>query len=84
MKRTFHRTFKKQFKKLPEKTRVEFMRRLRMFESDPNTRILNVHKLKGEFSMYMSMNINSDVRALFVQNSDEIIFAKIGTHSELY
>jgi addiction module RelE/StbE family toxin len=84
MKITFHRSFKKQYKKQPEKIRQEFVRRLGIFEVDPTAEILNVHSLKGEFKAYKSLNVSSDVRALFVVEGEEIIFVKIATHSELY
>lgn len=84
MKIIFHRSFKKQYKKQPEKIRQEFIRRLQIFEIDGEAQILNIHSLKGEFKAYKSLNVNSDVRALFVALGEEIIFVKIGTHSELY
>lgn len=77
--------FKKQYKKLPQKFQIQFDDRLRLFLSDPTAPQLRVHPLKGKFAGYWSLNINGDLRALYLKKGDEIIiFALIGTHSELY
>jgi len=80
----FHRNFKKQYKKLPKKFQRQFVERLSILQKNPKSQLLNVHKLHGKFYMYWSMNVNSDVRALFVDEKDTIVFQKIGTQSELY
>lgn len=78
-------TFKRQYKKLPEKFKDQFRERLRLFLSDPTHTLLRVHPLKGKFAGYWSMNVNGDIRALYRVSGDEIIiFALIGTHSQLY
>ena len=78
-------TFKKQFKKLPQKFQDQFDERLRLFLEDPTHPRLRVHPLKGKYAGYWSMNISGDLRALYLQRDDElIIFALIGTHSQLY
>lgn len=77
--------FKKQFKKLPQKLQDQFEERLRLFLEDPVHPQLRVHPLKGKYAGYWSMNISGDLRALYLQKGDEvIIFALIGTHSQLY
>ena len=77
--------FKKQYKKLPAIVQVQFDERLRMFIADPTQPQLRVHPLKGSYAGYWSMNVNGDYRALYLQDGDTIIiFALIGTHSELY
>lgn len=77
--------FKKQYKKLPVKFQNKFDERLRLFIINPTSPQLRVHPLKGNYAGYWSMNINGDIRALYiVQGESIIIFALIGTHSELY
>lgn len=77
--------FKKQYKRLPNPIQAQFDERLRLFVVDPTDRRLRIHPLKGSFSGYWSMDINGDIRALYFFKNDEIvIFALIGTHSELY
>ena len=46
---------------------------------------LKVHPLKGKYAGYWSMSISGDIRALYVSEGETIvIFALIGTHSQLY
>lgn len=77
--------FRKQYKKLPKKFQSQFDTRLKLFCIDPTNRQLRIHPLKGAFFGYWSMSVNGDLRALYkMQDSEIIIFALIGTHSELY
>ena len=77
--------FKKQFKKLPAKQRKQFEERLRIFMKDPTDPRLRLHPLKGTYAGYWSLNISGDLRALFYrEGEDVVIFALIGTHSQLY
>jgi len=77
--------FKKQYKKLPQQFQKQFDDRLKLFLVDPTNSMLRVHPLKGSFSGYWSMSVNGDLRALYLKRGEEIvIFALIGTHSELY
>lgn len=77
--------FKKQYKKLPKKIQDQFDEKIRLFAVDPTLPALKVHPLKGNFAGYWSMNVNGDVRALYVMDGDSIvIFALIGTYSQLY
>ena len=77
--------FKKQYKKLPQKFQDQFDERLRLFLTDPINPQLRVHPLVGKFSGFWSINVNGDLRALYLKRGEEIlIFALIGTHSQLY
>jgi len=77
--------FKKQFKKLPKKLQQQFTERLQLFTHNPTDVRLRVHPLKGNYAGYWSMNISGDLRALFYREGEAIvIFALIGTHSQLY
>jgi addiction module RelE/StbE family toxin len=78
-------TFKRQFKMLPAAVREQFAARLKLFVSDRTDPRLRVHPLRGSHAGYWSMNISGDVRAIYLDKGDEIIiFAYIGSHSELY
>jgi addiction module RelE/StbE family toxin len=77
--------FKKQYKKLPEKVQLRFDDRVTLFSTNPSHPILRNHPLVGNFVGYWSINISGDIRALYrYDGGDVIIFALIGTHSELY
>ncbi len=70
--------FKKQYKKLPKEFQAQFDERIRLFMIDPTLPKLRVHPLKGKFAGYWSMNVNGDVRALYIMKGDTlIIFALI-------
>ncbi len=77
--------FKKQYKKLPQKIQDQFDEKIQLFSMDPTLPMLKVHPLKGNYAGYWSMNVNADVRALYIMDGDSIvIFGLIGTHSQLY
>lgn len=77
--------FKRQYKKLPEKIQNRFDERLALFAVDRTNVQLRVHPLRGRYVGYWSMNISGDIRALYLEEGETIIvFALIGTHSELY
>lgn len=77
--------FKKQYKKLPLELQRQFDERLKLFVTDPTNPMLRVHPLKGSYRGYWSLNISGDLRAIYLKKGDEIIiFALIGTHSQLY
>lgn len=77
--------FKKQYKKLPRLFQEQFDERLKLFLTDPTSPQLRVHPLKGKYAGYWSLNVNGDLRALYIMRGDSIIiFALIGSHSELY
>jgi addiction module RelE/StbE family toxin len=85
MKIRYTPKFKKQYKKLSVKLQNQFDERLQLFVKDPTNPVLRTHPLKGSYAGYWSMNINGDLRALYLRKSDElVIFALIGTHSQLY
>ena len=77
--------FKKQYKKLPLKFQNQFDERLQLFLLDSTLPLLRVHPLKGNYAGYWSISVNGDIRALYIrQGQSIIIFALIGSHSELY
>ena len=81
----YDKKFKQQYQKFPAKHQVQFDQRFRLFLIDPVNPILRLHPLKGRFASYYSINISGDLRALYYRESEEIIiFALIGTHSQLY
>ena len=81
----FTATFKKQYKKLPKAFQTQFDERLRLFTVDATDARLRVHPLQGAFAGYWSMNVNGDFRAIYHRIGDDVvIFALIGTHSQLY
>lgn len=80
----YHKDFIKAFKKLPQKTKKKFQERQILFEKDAFSPILNNHALGGKYQGYRSINIGGDLRAIYIKNSDSVVFVKIGSHSRLY
>ena len=81
----FHKRFKKDYKKLAEKDRRQFQRRLGVFLRDPFEPTLNNHVLKGKYRGYRSINISGDIRALYEPlKKDVALFVTVGSHSHLY
>ena len=85
MKYYFHNHFRKSYLKLPTKLQDVVDSRILLLLKDPKSSILNNHVLLGKYKNYRSINITGDYRAIYkVVSTKEVIFVKIGTHSELY
>jgi addiction module RelE/StbE family toxin len=81
----FHKKFDKQSTKLDKTTRDQFKNRLELFTEDKTHPILSNHGLKGKYQGYRSINITGDIRAIFIEHTeDHIEFVYIGSHSQLY
>ncbi len=81
----YEKQFKKQYKKLSKNYQIQFYEKLELYLVDPTAPQLRVHPLQGAFAGYWSMNVNGDIRALYTVRGEElIIFALIGSHSQLY
>jgi addiction module RelE/StbE family toxin len=81
----YTKDFEKQFGRVGRAVQLKFKERLDLFLHNQNHPALRVHSLKGEYKGYLSMNITGDVRALYKEEGETIIiFAFIGTHSQLY
>ena len=81
----FTKSFIKQFEKLRENQKNRFYERLELFKKNPHDRVLRDHALKGKYKGYRSIDIEGDLRALYYVKDDVVIlFAFIGSHSQLY
>lgn len=86
MKIDYTKKFLKQYYKQPVKVQQQFQYRINIFKDNPLDPNLRNHPLKGKYSKYKSINITGDIRALYTENSDGtiVLFAFIGSHSQLY
>jgi addiction module RelE/StbE family toxin len=81
----FTKSFTKEFKVLRKSQKERFYDRLELFKKDPLNKVLRDHALKGKYIGYRSIDIGGDLRALhYVDGSIIVIFAFIGSHSQLY
>lgn len=79
-----HRNFKKQYKKLTDSQKRKFKERRSIFIQDEFNPILNNHALKGKYRGYRSINVTGDIRVIYINSSEDVVFVKIGSHSKLY
>ena len=80
-----HREFKKQFKKLRSGEKRRFRERRDLFLENEFHPLLENHPLQGRYKGYRSIRIGGDLSAVYRRLGPEtVLFAKIGTHSELY
>lgn len=84
MRISFSRHFIKQAKRLSPQVRVRVQERIYLFSTNPLHPSLRNHSLRGKYKIYRSIDITGDVRALYVQRGEEVIFDAVGTHSQLY
>jgi addiction module RelE/StbE family toxin len=84
MKINFHKNFKKKLKKISPKIQNKFYKRLQIFIKDKNNKILHNHSVDKTFTDCRSINVTGDYRAIFKEDGNTIVFANVGTHSELY
>jgi len=81
----FHRNFKKRYKKIPVKVRVQFDKRLLLFQNDSFHSLLGNHSLSGDRDGQWSINVTGDWRALYIwMDSKTVLFLDIDKHSNLY
>lgn len=84
---TYHRNFKKHFKKriLPNPNLTsKFQQRLSLFTENPSSSILLDHPLGGDYLGYRSFSIAGDIRVIYRKTETSFVFIDIGTHNQLY
>lgn len=82
----YTKSFVKQTQKQPTNIQQQIRERVSDFRYGINLERLRDHALKGTYEGYRSINITGDLRALYKTQADGslIIFALLGTHSQLY
>ena len=81
---SYSKNFVKQAKKLSPELRKKLLERIEIFSENQLHSTLRNHQLKGKYKEYRSIDITGDVRALYLQKENEVIFDAVGTHSQLY
>ncbi len=84
MKVYLHKSFFKGYKRLNKSQQNKFKERKNLFLLDEYNPILNNHSLTGQYKGYKSINVSGDLRAIFKQNKEIVIFVAVGSHSKLY
>jgi addiction module RelE/StbE family toxin len=76
--------FEKTLKKVGKEASSLVFHKIALFQEDPLSSELRLHKLKGEWVGFYSIDIAFDLRALFYTEDNIAIFAELGSHSNLY
>ena len=85
MRAEFHKTFDKQFIKLPKKRQVKVIETISLFLDEPMESSLHNHALTDEWAGFRSISAGGDLRLHFEIIGDDIAyFVAVGTHSQLY
>lgn len=85
MKPTYHRSFKKQYKKLPLAQKKRFSQALALFTEKPHHPDLYNHSLAGKWQGHRSISFGGDWRAHYkVVDKDTALFVAVGKHAQLY
>ncbi len=84
MQISYSRHFIKYAKRLNPELRKKIQSRINIFSKNPLDPVLRNHALKSKYKDYRSIDITGDIRALYLQRENEVIFDVIGTHSQLY
>lgn len=86
MKVTFHKKFKKQYKKLIPYQRNQVDAIIDVFMSNPYHSSLYNHSLKGRLKGLRSISAGFDVRIVFQEKDNyfEVLFLSVGSHNQVY
>ncbi len=81
------RTFEKHFKQRigpNEKLTNQFKERLALFMAGDLGYPLHDHALTGKLAGKRSFSIAGDMRVIYIELEDSIVFLDIGTHNQVY
>lgn len=62
----------------------KFQTKLKQFIADPQSPILNDHKLVGKLSSYRAFSVTGDIRIVYRIVGNELWLHDIGTHNQVY
>lgn len=82
-----HRSFTKSYKKYiagNPKLAAQFEKRLTLFTSGVTGPPINDHGLSGKMHGKRAFSIAGDIRVVYEETSDAILFIDVGTHSQVY
>lgn len=83
----FHRNFEKHYKQRIKpylKLSRQFSERYKLFLAGERGKPLDDHALSGGLQGRRAFSITGDVRVIYIEQADQIIFLDVGTHSQVY
>ena len=82
MKIYYSSKFAKEYKRLPQETKLAAEKKEKIFRKNPFDSRLKTHKLTGKLKEYYSFSIDYQYRIIFEFAEKDIIwFHSVGTHS---
>lgn len=81
------KTFEKHFKQRispNEKLRTQFKGRLALFVADELGYPLHDHALTGKLVGKRAFSVAGDIRVIYIELKDVIVFLDIGSHNQVY
>jgi addiction module RelE/StbE family toxin len=82
-----HKTFEKHFKQRIRSNKNiadQFKARLAQFIAGERGHPLNDHALTGKLAGKRSFSITGDIRVIYIEFEDAIVFLDIGSHNQVY
>ncbi len=82
-----HKQFEKHFRKRitpDKKLTAQFELRLALFQAGERDYPLNDHALSGNMSGKRAFSVAPDLRVIYEETADFILFLDIGSHSQIY
>lgn len=83
LSRSFIKNHRKRVK-VNNKLSVQYDKRISMFIDGKRGTPLNDHLLTGDMQGRRAFSITGDVRVIYIEFKDKIIFLDIGTHNQVY
>lgn len=81
--RVFQKHFQKRIKN-NHRLHKRFLERYDLFIEDRGNWVLRDHALKGELFGFRAFSVTGDIRVVYKEIDNEIIFIDIGTHNQIY
>ena len=81
------KTFEKHFKKRVspnEKLKKQFAERLTLFMAGELGYPLHDHALTGKLAGKRAFSVAGDIRVIYIELDDAIVFLDVGTHNQVY
>lgn len=82
-----HHSFVKSYEKRiakDKKLREQYETRVEMFIAGQLGAPINEHALTGDLQGRRAFSITSDIRVIYIELEEKIIFIDIGTHNQVY
>lgn len=73
-----------ELRKKDSKLYKRILKQLELFQQNPRSKSLRLHKVTREVKNSWSISINMSFRIIYTETDEEYYFYKMGTHNEVY